>query len=73
MVTMELREAVDALSVEDQLSLLEYLERIVSVGDEPLTDEQLATVCRRDAEMDADPTLGISEEEFFSRLESKWL
>jgi len=73
MVAMELREVIDALSAEDQLSLLEYLERIVSVGDEPLTNEQLATVCRRDAEMDADPTLGISEEEFFSRLESKWL
>jgi len=73
MVSAALRETVDALSVEEQVSLLEYLERVVGAGDADLTNEQLATVRRRDAEMDAVPSLGVSEEEFFARLEAKWL
>lgn len=73
MVSTALRETVDALSVEDQVSLLEYLERVVGAGEVNLTDEQLATLDRRNAEMDADPTLGVSEDEFFARLETKWL
>jgi len=73
MVSPTIYEAVDALSVEDRMSLLEYLERTVGVDDMTLTDEQLATLDRRDAEMDADPALGVSEDEFFARLEAKWL
>ena len=73
MVSSALYEAVDALSIEDRVSLLEYLERTIGVDDMTLTDEQLATLDRRDAEMDADPTLGVTEDEFFARLEAKWL
>jgi len=73
MVTAALRETVDALSVEDQVSLMEYLERIVGVDDVELTDEQLATLDRRAAEMDANPTLGVSRDEFIARLKAKWL
>ena len=73
MVTAALRETVDALSVEDQVSLMEYLERIVGVDDAELTDEQLATLDRRDTEMDANPTLGVSKEEFIARLQARWL
>ena len=73
MVTAAFLETVDALSVEDQVSLLEYLERVVGASDADLTDEQLATLDRRDAEMDADPSLGVSRDEFIARLKAKWL
>jgi len=73
MVTAALRETVDALSAEEQASLLEHLERVVGAVDADLTDEQLATVDRRNQEMDADPTLSVSEDEFFARLRAKWL
>jgi len=73
MVSSALRETVDALSAEDQVSLLEYLERIVGVDDVELSDEQLATLDRRDAEMDVDPSLGVSRNEFIARLKAKWL
>ena len=63
MVTAALRETVDALGVDEQVSLLEYLDRIVGVDDTELTDEQLATLDRRDANMDADPSLGIPRDE----------
>ena len=73
MVTAALRETVDALSVEDQVSLMEYLERTVGIDDAELTDEHLATLDRRAAEMDTDPTLGMSKDEFIARLKAKWL
>jgi len=71
MVTAALRETVDALSVEDQVSLLEYLERVVGASDADLTDEQLAVLDRRDAEMDADPSIGIPEDVFFRQIRAR--
>ena len=71
MVSQTLQQTVDALSVEDRVSLLEYLERTTDFGD-VLTDDQLATITRRDEEMDADPSLGISEREFATRLRARW-
>ena len=68
-----LLEAVDALSFEDRVSLLEYLERTTNFTDIELSEEELATLDRRNAEMDADPALAISEDEFFARLKAKWL
>jgi len=73
MVTAALRETVDALSAEERVSLLEYLERTTDVDTMTLTEEQLAVLERRDAEMDADPSLGVFEDEFIERLTSKWL
>jgi putative addiction module component (TIGR02574 family) len=73
MVTSGLRETVDALSAEDRVSLLEYLERTTDFGDAELTDEQLTMLDRRDAEMDANPELGVPEGEFIARLKNKWL
>ena len=72
MVTPALREIVDALSTEDRVSLLEYLERTTDLGSVTLTDEQLAVIARRDAEMDADPSIGVSEDEFMARLRAQW-
>ena len=72
MVTAALREAVDALGIEDRMSLLEHLERTIDdLDDEPPTDEQLATISHRDAEMDADPTIGTPEEEFFRQVRAR--
>ena len=73
MVTAALRETVDALSAEERFSSLEYLERTTDFGDTTLTDEQLALLDQRDAAMDADPELGVSEDVFFARLKAKWL
>ena len=72
MVTRALQEIVDALSVEDRVSLLEYLERTTDLDGMTLTDKQLAVIDRRNAEMDADPSLGVSEDEFMARLRDQW-
>ncbi|MCL2470409.1 MAG: addiction module protein [Propionibacteriaceae bacterium] len=72
MVSTELRETVDALSVEERISLMEYLESTIDdFDDDPLTDKQLATLDRRNAEMDANPSMGISEEEFFRQVRAR--
>jgi len=72
MVSAALRETVDALSGEDRVSLLEYLERTTDRGGDDLTAEQLATVARRDAEMDSDPSIGLTADEFMASLRAKW-
>ncbi|MDR0783588.1 MAG: hypothetical protein LBE83_07520 [Propionibacteriaceae bacterium] len=72
MVSQTLQRTVDALSVEDRVGLLEYLERTTAFTDTVLTEDQLAMIARRDAEMDADPLLGVSEEEFMSTLRARW-
>jgi putative addiction module component (TIGR02574 family) len=54
--------------MEERISLLEYLEQVISLEDSPLSEEQRAMLDRRDAEMDADPSIGLTKEEFFERL-----
>ncbi|MCL1906554.1 MAG: hypothetical protein FWG08_01335 [Propionibacteriaceae bacterium] len=54
--------------MEESISLLEYLEQVISLEDSPLSEEQLAMLDRRDAEMDADPSIGMTKEEFFELL-----
>jgi len=71
MVTAALRETVDALSVEERISLLEYIERTTDLGDDSLTDEELVTLDRRDAELEADPSIGLSSDELFRRLRAR--
>jgi len=71
MVGVALQQAVDALSLEDRVSLLEYLERTTDFGDAP-TAQQLLTLGRRDSEMDADPSIGLSEAEFMAKLRATW-
>jgi len=73
MVSTALRETVDALSVDERVSLLEYLERTTDFPDEMLTDEQIAMLDRRAAEMKADPSRGIPSEQLIKRLKDKWL
>ena len=72
MVNVTLQRTVDALSMEDRASLLEYLERTSNFSDTTLTEEQLAIIAGRDAEMEANPSIGISEDEFMSKLRAKW-
>jgi len=73
MVSTALRETVDALSADERVSLLEYLERTTDFSDVTLTDEQVALLDARAAEMDSDPSLGVSGEQFMMRLKAKWL
>ena len=72
MVSLTLQQTINELSIEDRADLLEYLERTTDFGDTTLTSEQLATIARRDAEMDIDPSIGLSEHEFMTRLRAKW-
>lgn len=53
------------------MSLVEYIERTTDLGDDTLTDEELATLDRRDAEMDANPSIGLSRDELFRRLRAR--
>ena len=64
MVTATLQATVDALTAEDRSSLMDYLAMTTDVPDLGLTPEQLATLERRDTEMDTNPAVRMSLDEF---------
>ena len=70
MVSQTLQRTVGALNAEDRADLLDYMQRTAPV-EAPLSDEQVALISSRDAEMDADSSLGIPAHEFFARLRAK--
>ena len=73
MIDTLIRETVDALSADEKVSLLEYLERATATTDFPLSDDALALLDRRAAEMAADPSIGIPEDEFCKQVRARQL
>ena len=59
MVSTQLRESVDALSDDERIELIAYIERSLEADAEPTADQH-ALVVDRVAEMRADPRLGDS-------------
>lgn len=62
MVSNDLLERVAALSADERLKLVGYIESTLAGGVVP-TPEQQAHVARRDAELRADPGLGLTKHE----------
>jgi len=62
---------IDRLSSDQRVDLA--LEIWASLGDDratsPISEELRATLLRRDAEMDTDPTIGVSWEQIRARAE----
>jgi putative addiction module component (TIGR02574 family) len=72
MVSPALQEMVDALGAEDRLSLIEYLMLTTDPTDEAITLAQIDVLARRDAELEADPSIGVTRDEFMARLRAEW-
>ena len=71
MVTQALQESLSALSVAERADVIDFLQRSL-VPDALLTESQETMVRQRDAQMDADPSLGLTWDELDARLQSKW-
>jgi putative addiction module component (TIGR02574 family) len=63
--------ALKNLSIAEKLELIEILWRDIesSIEPIPLSPEILAEIARRSAELEADPSIAINEEELWRRVD----
>lgn len=71
MVNPALQSVIEAMSLDERLELVEYIESTVGSAPTELTEEQKAMVLSRAAELDADPSSGLTWDELKSRLAAR--
>jgi putative addiction module component (TIGR02574 family) len=72
MVKPDLRSAIEAMSLDERLELVEYIESTVESVPIEVTEEQKAMIRSRAAELRKDPSTGLTWDELNARLGSRW-
>lgn len=72
MVNPALQSAIDAMSLDERLELVEYIERTVESAPMKVTEEQKVMIRSRAAELHEDPSIGLSWDELDARMGSRW-
>jgi len=72
MVNTDLQSAIEAMSLDERLELVEYIESTVESAPIEVTEEQKALIRSRSAELEADPSIGLSWDELDARMGSRW-
>ena len=72
MVNPALQSAIEAMSLGERLELVEYIESTVESEPVAVTDEQKAMIRSRSAELQADPSIGLTWDELDARMGSRW-
>lgn len=72
MVNPGLQAAIEAMSLDERLELVEYIESTVETAPIEVTEEQKASIRSRAAELDADPSIGLTWDELKARLDARW-
>ena len=72
MVNPALQTAIEALSLDERLELVEYIESTVESSPIEVTEEQKTMIRSRAAELQADPSIGLTWEELDARMGSRW-
>lgn len=72
MVNPALQSAIAAMSLDERLELVEYIESTVESAPIEVTEEQKAMIRSRAAELDADPSIGLTWDELEARMGARW-
>lgn len=72
MVNPALQSAIEAMSLDERLELVEYIESTVESAPIEVTEEQKAMIRSRAAELDADPSIGLTWGELDARMGARW-
>lgn len=72
MVNPALQSAIEAMSLDERLELVEYIESTVESVPIEVTEEQKALIRSRAAELQADPSIGLTWDELDARMGSRW-
>jgi len=70
-VNPALQSAIEAMSLDERLELVEYIETTVESELIEVTDEQKAMIRSRAAELQADPSIGLTWDELKTRLAAR--
>ncbi len=68
MVNPALQSAIEAMSIDERFELVEYIERTADQSEIGVTEDQKAVIRSRAAEIQADPSIGLSWGELKARL-----
>lgn len=60
------------MSLDERLELVEYIESTVESVPIEVTEEQKALIRPRAAELQADPSIGLTWDELDARMGSRW-
>ncbi|MGL5809724.1 MAG: addiction module protein [Nocardioides sp.] len=71
MVNPALQSAIEAMSLDERLELVDYIESTVESVPIAISDEDKATIRSRAAELDADPSIGLTWDELKTRLAAR--
>ena len=71
MVHPALQSAIEAMSLDERLELVEYIESTVDQSQIEVTEEQKVMVRSRAEELQADPSIGLSWNELKARLAAR--
>ena len=71
MVNPALQSAIEAMSLDERLELVEFIEKTVESVPIDVTEEQKTIIRSRAAELDADPSIGLTWDELRARLDAR--
>ena len=71
MVNPALQTAIEALSLDERLELVEYIESTVESSSIEVTEKQKTMIRSRAAEFQADPSIGLTWGELKARLAAR--
>ncbi len=71
MVNPALQSAIEAMSLDERLELVEYIESTVDQSQIEVTEEQKALIRSRAAELRADPSIGLTWDELKARVAAR--
>ena len=71
MVNPTLQSAIEAMSLDERMELVEYIESTVESALVEVTEEQKSTIRSRAAELQADPSIGLTWNELKARLATR--
>ncbi len=72
MVDPALQSVIEAMSLDERMELVEFIENSVEKSAIELTEDQKAMIESRASELDGDMSLGLTWGELDARLRSSW-
>lgn len=71
MVNPALQSAIESLSLDERLELVEYIESTVESSPIEVTEEQKSMIRSRAEALQADPSIGLTRDELKTRLAAR--
>jgi len=71
-INSALQSAIQAMTLDERLELVEFIEGTIDQADVDVTGDQKAVIRSRAAELQAEPTIGLTWDELKARMGTRW-